>query len=188
MKTSDTDHHDSQTENAISAFKILFPGQSMPDSISTPGGAQFAVTSGLVRRTSLDQWVAFRDWLIETPLSSMDAGGAFEFFWHIIFLGTTASNLCPDEAFCYCQLYGMCLDPELRHGTTKQGTTALSELRDLENRRSDVKLERDLLKYDLKTLVGDKRRVAMSRLISIEEKLQEIETTFATTVADAFSD
>lgn len=57
----------------------------IPHKIAAPCCAQFAVTRDRVRGRSKDWWEALRDWVIETPLNSMNSGRLMEHLWHIWF-------------------------------------------------------------------------------------------------------
>lgn len=103
------------------AWADLFPDvPSMPVQIGIPGGGQFAVTRELVMGVPLARWKKIQQWLIDTPLSTFDAGQVLEFSWHMFFLGTTTSVMCPDVDLCYCQLYGTCFE---RANATIDATT-----------------------------------------------------------------
>lgn len=53
--------------------------------IGVPCCSQFAVSSTAVKQRGKDDYVAFRQWLLDTPLTSATSGSAFEYLWHIIF-------------------------------------------------------------------------------------------------------
>ena len=59
--------------------------------IEAPCCAQFAVTADRVRARPKEDYVAMRQWLLDTDLSDSISGGVFEFLWHIIF-GEPASS------------------------------------------------------------------------------------------------
>lgn len=106
----------------------------------------------------------------------------------MIFLGTSASTLCPEEGSCYCQLYGLCLDQDLGDGTTKSVEADLSELRDIEEMKYDRRLARDLLKDRLKHAGPDEVNEMKTRLLSLEEEVQSIEQSFDRIVTHAIED
>ncbi|EPS34679.1 hypothetical protein POX_a00349 [Penicillium oxalicum] len=68
--------------------------------------AQFAVSKSQVHARPRDDYVKFRQWVIETDLNDAMSGRVMEFLWHVIF-GMEAVY-CPDEELCYCQVYGKC--------------------------------------------------------------------------------
>ncbi|KAJ5688965.1 hypothetical protein N7462_003357 [Penicillium macrosclerotiorum] len=77
-----------------------------PDQIAAACCAQFAVSRSQVQRRPRDDYVKFRQWLIDTELNDASSGRVMEFLWHIIF--GMGSIYCPDEQLCYCQVYGNC--------------------------------------------------------------------------------
>lgn len=74
--------------------------------VQAPCCAQFAVSSEVIYRRPLDDYIIFRQWLIDTELDNAKSGRVLEFLWHIIF-GREA-NFCPASDECYCKLYGRC--------------------------------------------------------------------------------
>ncbi|KAK7948001.1 uncharacterized protein PG986_008887 [Apiospora aurea] len=75
------------------AFEELLPGVPVPD---------------VVARRPLEDYVRFRDWLLNTPLTDDLSGRVMEFAWHIIF--GKESVHCPSAKDCYCNLWGLCGD------------------------------------------------------------------------------
>lgn len=57
----------------------------IPPKIAAPCCAQFAVSRDRVRSRSKDWWEALREWIIHTPLQSMNSGRLMEHLWHIWF-------------------------------------------------------------------------------------------------------
>ncbi|PGH18308.1 hypothetical protein AJ79_00647 [Helicocarpus griseus UAMH5409] len=68
--------------------------------------AQFAVSRDQVLKRPLEDYIQFRNWVIETGKNDASSGRVMEFLWHIIF-GMDAV-FCPDEHVCYCAVYGRC--------------------------------------------------------------------------------
>ncbi|KAJ5146039.1 uncharacterized protein N7515_000603 [Penicillium bovifimosum] len=68
--------------------------------------AQFAVSRDQVRRRPLEDYIKFRQWILDTELSDASSGRVMEYLWHIIF--GMQGVYCPDEQLCYCQVYGRC--------------------------------------------------------------------------------
>ncbi|KAJ5908264.1 hypothetical protein N7495_000946 [Penicillium taxi] len=89
-------------ETETSGQKYLHP----PTHIAAACCAQFAVTKDQVRKRPRDDYVKFRQWLIETELKNAKSGRVMEYLWHIIF--NMDAVYCPDEELCYCQVYGKC--------------------------------------------------------------------------------
>jgi hypothetical protein len=169
-----------QTRNAQDAFAELFPGQSMPNSLAVPGGGQFAVTRDLVHRIPLERFLFFRSWLMESSLDSYQAGQIFEFFWHMMFLGISASQLCPTEPVCYCQQYGVCLGSS--DGTSDAAENELHRLKYLGPRRDKQQLSLDYLKAWWEDRAGassyGERRHVRSRMSLLEEELHLLKQTW----------
>lgn len=94
------------------AWPALFPDQadSIPETIAAPCCAQFAVSRDAVRARPLDDYIRFRQWVIDSEWSDYVTGRVMEYLWHVIFRPDGADPvLCPDTATCYCRLYGrMC--------------------------------------------------------------------------------
>jgi hypothetical protein len=89
----------------------IFPGRPIPATLGTVPGAQFSLTRETAQRVSLDELKRLRQWIIDVDLDAKAAGAVFERLWHMIFLGTSESVLCPVPHQCYCSLYGICLKP-----------------------------------------------------------------------------
>lgn len=88
----------------------LFPNESVPEVVSQPCCGQFAVSSDRIRAVSLDEYVSYRDWILETELEDSISGRVWEYLWQWLFAGQ--AEFCPDEVFCYCEGYGVCVDPD----------------------------------------------------------------------------
>ncbi|KAJ5182592.1 hypothetical protein N7492_000208 [Penicillium capsulatum] len=77
-----------------------------PEQIGAACCAQFAVSREQVRRRPREDYIKFRQWLMDSKLSDASSGRVMEFLWHIIF--GKSGVYCPDEELCYCQVYGKC--------------------------------------------------------------------------------
>ncbi|KAJ5182437.1 Protein of unknown function DUF3431 [Penicillium capsulatum] len=88
------------------AFRDLFPGQDMPETVGVPCCSQFAVSRDKVHERDREEYVRLRQWLMETPLDAGVSGRIMEYAWHILF-GKPA-QFCPDARDCYCKTYGYC--------------------------------------------------------------------------------
>ncbi|KAK8077188.1 hypothetical protein PG996_003358 [Apiospora saccharicola] len=88
------------------AFEELLPGVPVPDVVAVSCCSQFAVTREAIRRRPREDYVRFRDWLLNTPLTDDLSGRVMEFAWHIIF--GKARVHCPSAQACYCNLWGLC--------------------------------------------------------------------------------
>jgi hypothetical protein len=92
----------------VDFLHILDPGRPLPDEMSQPCCAQFAVSRERIKETSLKQYVFYRDWLLGLSGSDHDTGRTWEYLWHYIFTGQHVS--CPNEYTCYCEAYGICFE------------------------------------------------------------------------------
>ncbi|KAJ5958612.1 uncharacterized protein N7479_005762 [Penicillium vulpinum] len=92
----------SSTEQEFADQKYL----RKPAEIGAACCAQFALSRDQVRRRPLEDYIKFRQWVIDTELSDASSGRVMEFLWHIIF--GMEGVYCPDEQVCYCQVYGQC--------------------------------------------------------------------------------
>jgi hypothetical protein len=71
-----------------------------------PCCAQFAVSKEAVLERPLGDYVAMRDWLMDTELDDARSGRVFEYLWHVVF--GMESTFCPDAETCYCEVFGRC--------------------------------------------------------------------------------
>jgi hypothetical protein len=88
------------------AFKALFPGEDLPDTVGVACCAQFAVTREKIRERPISDYYRFRNWTMQTSLEDLVSGRVLEYSWHIIF-GRQAVH-CPKAKDCYCNVYGLC--------------------------------------------------------------------------------
>lgn len=114
---------------AISQRTLLGRG----DKLRAQCCAQFVVSRQRVWQHSREEYIALRQWLLDSssaqsrdaaPADDRIAGRILSYVWHIIFLGHGASNAqdttsgvdldtlnelaCPRAEDCYCRLYGRC--------------------------------------------------------------------------------
>lgn len=57
----------------------------------------------------MEDYVAYRDWLLQTELEDSLSGRVWEYVWQWLFTGQ--SEYCP-EVRCYCDAYGVCFDAD----------------------------------------------------------------------------
>ncbi|KAK4038957.1 hypothetical protein C8A01DRAFT_16980 [Parachaetomium inaequale] len=88
------------------AFEELMPGVEVPREVGVSCCSQFAVSREAVHSRPREDYVRWRNWLLQTPLADDLSGRVLEYMWHIIF-GKEAV-FCPSAAECYCNLYGLC--------------------------------------------------------------------------------
>lgn len=89
--------------------------------------AQFVVSRDSIHRHSREEYVALRQWLLDSygtssnpnaaPRDDRIAGRVLSYLWHILFipqqdgpvdLDMLNEQACPSAANCYCKLYGKC--------------------------------------------------------------------------------
>lgn len=88
-----------ETEFAIAGnWKQLFPGENLPETISSVCCAQFAVTRAAIRRRPKDDYIRMREWLINTLLEDEVSGRVLEKLWAYIFTGESIH--CPPPQQC----------------------------------------------------------------------------------------
>lgn len=69
----------------LDAFLEEEKGETIPDKIAAPCCAQFAVSREAIRRREREWWVDLRNWVINTPLQSLNSGRLMEHLWHLWF-------------------------------------------------------------------------------------------------------
>ena len=80
----------------------------IPDSLSQPCCAQFAVSGERIRQRPKTDYIHYRDWLLSTPLDDKTSGRIMEYSWQYIFSGKF--TFCPSQHKCYCDGYGICFE------------------------------------------------------------------------------
>jgi len=92
------------------AWQELFPGASIPLTVSQPCCSQFALSRERIRSIPLSRYKFFRDWLINTELEDLISGRIWEYVWQYLWMGV--EEFCPSEHVCYCDGYGVCFGGE----------------------------------------------------------------------------
>jgi hypothetical protein len=64
------------------AFEELMPGVEVPQRVGVSCCSQFAVSRDAVLSRPREDYVRWRDWLLETPLDDDLSGRVFEYMWH----------------------------------------------------------------------------------------------------------
>ena len=82
----------------------------MPKVLAQPCCAQFAISKGRILSIPLKRFIAYRDWLLRTPLSDYISGRVWEYIWQFVFTGN--HTVCPMMHICYCDGYGFCFGGE----------------------------------------------------------------------------
>lgn len=80
----------------------------IPEAISQPCCAQFAVSRDRIIQRPRDFYVRYRDWILRTDLADKDSGRLLEYSWQYIFTGNF--EFCPNTHQCYCDGYGICFE------------------------------------------------------------------------------
>ncbi|KAH8658088.1 hypothetical protein BX600DRAFT_63172 [Xylariales sp. PMI_506] len=88
------------------AFEELLPGHPIPEVVAVSCCSQFGVTRDAIQTRPREDYIHFRQWLLDTSLMDDLSGRVFEFSWHIIF-GKDAVH-CPSAQECYCKVFGRC--------------------------------------------------------------------------------
>jgi hypothetical protein len=84
----------------------LHPGVPVPQAVSQPCCAQFAVSRGRIRQQPRSEYIRYRDWLLNTKLDDIMSGRVMEYSWQYLFTGKP--ELCPEMHVCYCDGFGIC--------------------------------------------------------------------------------
>lgn len=90
------------------AWIDLFGGNmtSVPHTIATPCCAQFAVSATQVLNHERQEYIHYRQWLLDTDLDDATSGRVFEYLWHVIF--GKPPVWCPALRKCWCDQFGRC--------------------------------------------------------------------------------
>ncbi|GAB7360154.1 hypothetical protein MBLNU230_g7917t1 [Neophaeotheca triangularis] len=109
------------------ALEVLFGGDGARvkpganDAVRAQCCAQFVVSRTQVWRHTREEYVALRQWLLDSgreaaPSDDRVAGRIVSYLWHVLFmpqgegvdLGVLNRDACPSAEACYCRLYGRC--------------------------------------------------------------------------------
>ena len=100
-------NYEKQEEQIIAdSWAELFPLEPIPNVLSQPCCAQFAVSRDRLLALPRQRYVSMRDWMLRTDLSDYLSGRVFEYTWQYIF--TSSPIHCPSMSACYCDGYGLC--------------------------------------------------------------------------------
>lgn len=72
-------------EKSMASVWELFFGTECPEVIAAPCCAQFAVSRDQIMARPVEDYVLYRQWLMETELDDDNSGRVLEYTWHIIF-------------------------------------------------------------------------------------------------------
>ncbi|KIW63396.1 hypothetical protein PV04_10243 [Phialophora macrospora] len=98
-------------------WRQLHDSDPIPDALSQPCCAQFAVSGERIRARPLADYLRYRQWLLDTDMADEFSGRMLEYNWQYIFTGKP--EFCPPQHECYCDGYGICFggttDENLQH-------------------------------------------------------------------------
>jgi hypothetical protein len=63
-------------------FINLFPGVELPEVVGVPTGNQFAVSRDKILERPREDYIKYRQWLMNTPLEDEVANEILEYSWH----------------------------------------------------------------------------------------------------------
>lgn len=92
------------------AWSEIFPDMEIPQVLSQPCCAQFALSRERVHTIPRERFVHYRQWLINTDLRDTMSGRVWEYIWHLVFTGQEVS--CPSQNACLCDGFGICFGGE----------------------------------------------------------------------------
>ncbi|RAH66212.1 DUF3431 domain-containing protein [Aspergillus aculeatinus CBS 121060] len=108
------------------AWGEIFPDDPIPEVLSQPCCAQFAVSRERILAIPRARFVYFRDWMLRTELSDYISGRIWEYLWQVVFTGENV--VCVKEHICYCDGFGICFGGEDEYNDFRDHNTAKSEL------------------------------------------------------------
>ncbi|KAF2770865.1 hypothetical protein EJ03DRAFT_269909 [Teratosphaeria nubilosa] len=89
------------------AWEELFPQYPIPAILAQSCCAQFAVSRERVLQIPRDDFIRYRQWLLDTDMPDRISGYIWEYLWQFIFKGEHV--YCPPQDECYCDGYGVCM-------------------------------------------------------------------------------
>ncbi|KAL2686617.1 hypothetical protein IWX47DRAFT_945859 [Phyllosticta citricarpa] len=91
-------------KNMSVVWDVFFPSTPCPGIIAAPCCAQFAVSSNQIMTRPIEDYLMYRQWLIDTEMDDENSGRVFEYLWHIIFGRDPV--FCPEYGYCWLNVYG----------------------------------------------------------------------------------
>ena len=73
-----------KTDDFLDQSSSVYYAPTMPK-IKITCCAQFAVTPDTIRQRPREDYIAFRQWILDTALTDAKSGGVWEYLWHIVF-------------------------------------------------------------------------------------------------------
>lgn len=92
------------------AWSEIFPDMDIPQVLSQPCCAQFALTRERVLTIPRERLMHYRQWVLNTNLRDTMSGRVLEYIWHLVFTGQEV--LCPTQNACLCDGFGICFGGE----------------------------------------------------------------------------
>ncbi|KAH8807544.1 hypothetical protein F5884DRAFT_674713 [Xylogone sp. PMI_703] len=77
-----------------------------PEIIAVPCCSQWAASRAQILQRKKEEYIRYRQWLLDTPLDDATSGRVLEYLWHIFMMQDPV--YCPDIGQCYCDVYGRC--------------------------------------------------------------------------------
>ncbi|KAK8196957.1 hypothetical protein IWZ00DRAFT_180292 [Phyllosticta capitalensis] len=111
------------------AWSEILPHEPVPEVLSQPCCAQFAVSRERIRALPRSQYKHFRKWLMYTTLENRVSGRVWEYIYQYIWAGVP--QFCPEEHSCYCELYGLCFGGEKEYNYFFQKKAVVTSLADM---------------------------------------------------------
>ncbi|KAK0635536.1 hypothetical protein B0T17DRAFT_612388 [Bombardia bombarda] len=114
-----------------SAWSDIFPMLEVPETLSQPCCAQFALTADRIRVWPQDEYIFLRDWMLMTELEDEISGRVFEYLYQLsVYIWTGKAVNCPEEHNCYCEGYGICFGGREQYGEVMGEMGKLYETQD----------------------------------------------------------
>ena len=88
---------------------------AIPETLAQPCCAQFALSRQRILSIPRSSFIAYREWLLHTPLTDYYSGRIWEYLWQYLFSNGRSPVLCLPEHVCYCDGYGICFGGELEY-------------------------------------------------------------------------
>ncbi|MCJ1384001.1 hypothetical protein MMC17_007116 [Xylographa soralifera] len=128
LNRTDPNSHKPEETVIRNVWRELHPVDPIPTTLSAPCCGQFAVSRQSILAFPLSQYLAWREWILETDLDDVVSGRIWEYTWHYIF--STKADFCPDPHHCYCDGYGVCFESKAASNAWFALDTARKEAED----------------------------------------------------------
>ncbi|MCJ1405333.1 hypothetical protein MMC11_008560 [Xylographa trunciseda] len=108
LNRTDENAHKPEETVIRKVWSELHQVDPLPATLSAPCCGQFAVSRDSIRAFPHSQYLAWREWILQTDLDDVVSGRIWEYTWHYIF--SSKADFCPDPHRCYCDGYGVCFE------------------------------------------------------------------------------